>query len=54
VVSARTMPPERLNNLEVLCSTSGIRLARLRVGLEPIVDETHGAESPSHLRHIGT
>jgi UDP-GlcNAc:undecaprenyl-phosphate GlcNAc-1-phosphate transferase len=54
VVSARTMPPERLNNLEVLCSTSGIRLARLRVGLEPIVDEAHGAESPSHLRHIGT
>jgi UDP-GlcNAc:undecaprenyl-phosphate GlcNAc-1-phosphate transferase len=54
VVSARTMPPERLNNLEVLCSTSGIRLARLRVGLEPIVDEAHRAESPSHLRHIGT
>jgi UDP-GlcNAc:undecaprenyl-phosphate GlcNAc-1-phosphate transferase len=54
VVSARTMPPERLNNLEVLCSTSGVRLARLRVGLEPIVDEAQSAESPSHLRHIGT
>ena len=52
VVGARTMPPERLNNLEVLCSTSGVRLARLRVGLEPIVDEAHPAESPSHLRHI--
>jgi UDP-GlcNAc:undecaprenyl-phosphate GlcNAc-1-phosphate transferase len=54
VVSARTMPPERLNNLEVLCSSSGIRLARLRVGLEPIVDEAHHAESSSHLRHIGS
>jgi UDP-GlcNAc:undecaprenyl-phosphate/decaprenyl-phosphate GlcNAc-1-phosphate transferase len=54
VVSARTMPPERIHNLEVLCSTSGIRLARLRVGLEPIVDETHRAESASHLRHLGT
>ena len=54
VVSARTMPPERLNNLEVLCSTSGIHLARLRVGLEPIVDEAHQTDSHSHLRQIGS
>src|ERR1044072_5861940 len=32
VVSARSMSPERLNNLEVLCSTSGVHLSRLRVG----------------------
>ena len=54
VVSARTMSPERLNNLEVLCSGHGVHLARLRVGLEPIVDETKQADSRSRLRQIGS
>jgi len=55
VVSARAMPPERLNNLEVLCSTSGTRLARLRVGLEPIVETASAvSESRSNLRQIST
>jgi len=54
VISARNMSPERLNNLEVLCSSRGVRLSRLRVGLEPIVDETQQTESPSRLRQIGS
>jgi UDP-GlcNAc:undecaprenyl-phosphate GlcNAc-1-phosphate transferase len=47
VVSARTMPPERLNNLQVLCAESRIRLARLHVGLEALVDEDAGADIPA-------
>jgi UDP-GlcNAc:undecaprenyl-phosphate GlcNAc-1-phosphate transferase len=38
VISARNLPPERLNNLEVLCAQSRVKLARLRVGLESLVD----------------
>ena len=38
VISARTMPPERLHNLTTLCSDRGVRLSRLRVGLESIVE----------------
>lgn len=38
VISARHMPPERLNNLETLCSECNIRLSRLRVGIEAIVE----------------
>ena len=44
VVSARTMPPERLNNLEVVCAECNVRLSRLRVGLESIVERN--AETP--------
>jgi UDP-GlcNAc:undecaprenyl-phosphate GlcNAc-1-phosphate transferase len=54
VVSARHMAPERLNNLEVLCSGHGVQLSRLRVGLEPIVDEAAPAESRSQIRQIGS
>jgi UDP-GlcNAc:undecaprenyl-phosphate/decaprenyl-phosphate GlcNAc-1-phosphate transferase len=54
VVSARHMVPERLNNLEVLCSRHGVQLSRLRVGLEPIVDEAAPTESRSHIRQIGS
>jgi UDP-GlcNAc:undecaprenyl-phosphate GlcNAc-1-phosphate transferase len=47
VVSARTMGPERLHNLEVLCSGGDIKLSRLRVGLEPIVvADTDDSERP--------
>jgi UDP-GlcNAc:undecaprenyl-phosphate/decaprenyl-phosphate GlcNAc-1-phosphate transferase len=38
IISARSLPPERLNNLEVLCSQHNVQLSRLRVGLEPIVE----------------
>ena len=38
VISARQLPSERLNNLEVLCAQGRVKLARLRVGLEPIVE----------------
>jgi UDP-GlcNAc:undecaprenyl-phosphate GlcNAc-1-phosphate transferase len=38
VISARHIPPERLNNLQVLCSERRVRLSRLRVGLESLVD----------------
>jgi hypothetical protein len=41
------MPPERLNNLQVLCAEARIRLARLHVGLEAIVDEDAGADIPA-------
>jgi UDP-GlcNAc:undecaprenyl-phosphate GlcNAc-1-phosphate transferase len=55
VVSARSMSPERLNNLEVLCSGCGVQLSRLRVGLESIVDTALTAtQSRSNLRQIGT
>jgi UDP-GlcNAc:undecaprenyl-phosphate GlcNAc-1-phosphate transferase len=42
VISSRHLPPERLNNLEVLCAGFRVGLARLTVGLETIVD--HDAE----------
>jgi UDP-GlcNAc:undecaprenyl-phosphate GlcNAc-1-phosphate transferase len=53
VISARRMPPERLNNLEVLCSEYGVQLSRLRVDLEPLVasadtDESTVASHPHH------
>ena len=38
VVSARTMPPERLNNLTTLCSERGVKLSRLRVDLASLVE----------------
>jgi len=48
VVSARNMPPERLNNLTTLCSERGVRLSRLRVGLESLVEgETVQERKPS-------
>ena len=45
VISARHMTPERLNNLETLCSECNIRLLRLRVSLEPIVEADESQES---------
>ena len=38
VISARSLPPERLNNLQVLCAGHHVELSRLRVGFEPLVD----------------
>ena len=38
VISARSIPPERLNNLKVLCAAESVGLTRLRVNLEALVD----------------
>ena len=48
VISARTMPQERLHNLTTLCGDRGVKLSRLRVGLESLVDaEEAEAQKPS-------
>jgi UDP-GlcNAc:undecaprenyl-phosphate/decaprenyl-phosphate GlcNAc-1-phosphate transferase len=58
VVSARTLPPERMNNLEVLCSEHNVRLSRLRVAFESLVgaEAVAGDEKRStparHLRSL--
>jgi UDP-GlcNAc:undecaprenyl-phosphate GlcNAc-1-phosphate transferase len=38
IISARSVSPERLNNLEVLCSRHNISLARLHVDFESVVE----------------
>jgi FlaA1/EpsC-like NDP-sugar epimerase len=43
VISARSLPPERMNNLETLCSEHNVKLSRLRVAFESLVD----ADAPS-------
>jgi UDP-GlcNAc:undecaprenyl-phosphate GlcNAc-1-phosphate transferase len=45
VVSARDMQPERLNNLQTLCSDRGVRLSRLRIGLESLIESEAEAEA---------
>jgi FlaA1/EpsC-like NDP-sugar epimerase len=48
IVSARAMQPERLNNLEVLCSESGVQLSRLHIAIESIVDiDDQPSEAPT-------
>ena len=56
VISARTLSPERLNNLEVLCAQHQIELSRLRIKLEPLVEGHTGAatKKPSAMRQIGS
>jgi UDP-GlcNAc:undecaprenyl-phosphate/decaprenyl-phosphate GlcNAc-1-phosphate transferase len=50
VISARQLTPERLNNLAVLCGERRVRLTRLRVGLEAIVDGDVEATDTSRPR----
>jgi UDP-GlcNAc:undecaprenyl-phosphate GlcNAc-1-phosphate transferase len=38
VISCRTMPHERLHNLTTLCADKSVKLSRLRVGLESLVE----------------
>ena len=38
VISSRNLPPERLNNLQTLCTAAGIGLSRLRIDLQWIVE----------------
>jgi UDP-GlcNAc:undecaprenyl-phosphate GlcNAc-1-phosphate transferase len=50
VVSARDMQPERLNNLQTLCSDRGVRLSRLRIGLESLVEsEAEAGITPARI-----
>jgi UDP-GlcNAc:undecaprenyl-phosphate GlcNAc-1-phosphate transferase len=50
VISARHLSPERLNNLQVLCSERRVRLARLRVGLEALVEGDEETTDTSRAR----
>jgi len=44
VISARTIPSERVHNLTTLCAERGVRLSRLHVGLEALVEGDDVAE----------
>jgi len=46
VISSRSMAPERLNNLRVLCTDASVGLTRLKVDLESLVDADAAAEDP--------
>ncbi len=54
VISARTMPPERLHNLTALCAERGVKLSRLRVGLEQLVDNDEAADDVAPARPPAT
>jgi UDP-GlcNAc:undecaprenyl-phosphate GlcNAc-1-phosphate transferase len=58
VISARTMPAERLNNLTTLCSERGVKLSRLRIGLESLVEaeaiEEDKPQRPATIHSIKT
>ena len=46
VISSRSMTPERLHNLQVLCTDASVGLTRLRVDLESLVDVDAAADEP--------
>jgi UDP-GlcNAc:undecaprenyl-phosphate GlcNAc-1-phosphate transferase len=50
VISARRLSPERINNLQVLCSERHVRLTRLSVGLEALVEGDRDATGASRPR----
>jgi hypothetical protein len=50
VVSARNMPPERIHNLSTLCSERGVKLSRLRIGLESLVEADATEEEDKPVR----
>jgi UDP-GlcNAc:undecaprenyl-phosphate GlcNAc-1-phosphate transferase len=55
VISARTLPPERANNLKVLCASHNVALSRLRVGFESLIEEDADAsreERSVPTRHL--
>jgi len=55
VISARSLTPERLNNLKVLCGTHNVELSQLRVGFESLigVDEPQKRDQhPAPVRQI--
>jgi UDP-GlcNAc:undecaprenyl-phosphate GlcNAc-1-phosphate transferase len=47
IISPRQMPPERLNNLRVLCADAGIPLSQMTVGMQPLVEENETRPSLS-------
>jgi UDP-GlcNAc:undecaprenyl-phosphate GlcNAc-1-phosphate transferase len=53
-ISARSLPPERMHNLEVLCNEHNVGLVRLRVSLEALVDaeERNDEERRAQVRHL--
>jgi UDP-GlcNAc:undecaprenyl-phosphate GlcNAc-1-phosphate transferase len=48
VISSRDLSPERVNNLQTLCSAAGIGLSRLRIDLQSIVEPDVESESGDH------
>jgi len=54
VISTRTLTPERLNNLQVLCGEHHIALSRLQITLEALVDgeEPPASAEPIRIRQI--
>ncbi len=57
VISAQTLLPERMNNLEVLCNRHNVQLSRLRVSFESLVEVDGPSDekrsTPSrHLRSV--
>src|SRR6185295_3553852 len=50
VISTRHLPPERLNNLEVLCDSAKISLSRLTIGLETLVESERDGDPESSRR----
>ena len=54
VISARTLSPERMNNLQVLCNEHNVRLTRLRVSFESLVDvdAPESEKRPAAIRHL--
>jgi hypothetical protein len=54
IISARSIPPERLNNLTTLCSESGVQLSRLQIAIESLAEiaETPPVESRATIHRI--
>jgi UDP-GlcNAc:undecaprenyl-phosphate GlcNAc-1-phosphate transferase len=55
VISARTLTPERANNLKVLCGAHRVSLSRLRVGFESLLEEdadTSREQRSAPTRHL--
>jgi UDP-GlcNAc:undecaprenyl-phosphate GlcNAc-1-phosphate transferase len=46
VISTRSLTPERLNNLQLLCADANVGLTRLRVHLESLVDVDDASPRP--------
>jgi UDP-GlcNAc:undecaprenyl-phosphate GlcNAc-1-phosphate transferase len=52
VISTRQLPPERLNNLQVLCDSAKISLSRLTIALETIVEGERDVDAESSRRAL--
>ena len=45
IISPRQLPPERLNNLRVLCAEANVTLSQMTVGLQSLVDTDQSADA---------